>query len=138
MFTIKDLNELAEVAKKILNFAENSPKIWLFQGEMGAGKTTLIKALGKHLGIKDTIQSPTYSLVNEYDTPQAGKVYHFDLYRLKHETEALDFGIEEYLDSGHYCWIEWAEKIPNLLPAHYLSIQITVENDTRIIKMTTL
>lgn len=135
MFTIKDLSELAEVAKKILNFAENSPKIWLFQGEMGAGKTTLIKELGKQLGIEDTIKSPTYSLVNEYNSPKVGKVYHFDLYRLKSETEALDFGIEEYLDAGYYCWIEWAEKIPNLLPEQYLYIQITVENDIRTLNI---
>ena len=103
MFVCKDLSELPEVAKKILTFAENSPKVWLFQGEMGAGKTTLIKALGAALQIQDTIQSPTYSLVNQYHSPQVGTVYHFDLYRLYHETEALDFGIEEYLDSGKYC-----------------------------------
>jgi tRNA threonylcarbamoyladenosine biosynthesis protein TsaE len=135
MFEIKNLSELPEVAKKILNFAENSPKVWLFQGEMGAGKTTLIKALGKALGVADTIQSPTYSLVNEYISPTAGKIYHFDLYRLKHETEALDFGIEEYLDSGHYCWIEWAERIPNLLPTDCLTVKITVEDEKRIIDL---
>lgn len=129
MFVVKDLVELDEVAKKILNFAENSPKIWLFHGEMGAGKTTLIKALGKALGVSDTIQSPTYSLVNEYDSTEVGKIYHFDLYRLKHESEALDFGIEEYLDSGYHCWIEWAEKIPNLLPEKYIVVQITVQHD---------
>jgi tRNA threonylcarbamoyladenosine biosynthesis protein TsaE len=133
MFEIKNLSELPEVAKKILNFAENSPKVWLFQGEMGAGKTTLIKALGKALGVADTIQSPTYSLVNEYISPTAGKIYHFDLYRLKHETEALDFGIEEYLDSGHYCWIEWAERIPNLLPTDCLTVKITVEDEKELL-----
>ncbi|TAE06822.1 MAG: tRNA (adenosine(37)-N6)-threonylcarbamoyltransferase complex ATPase subunit type 1 TsaE [Bacteroidetes bacterium] len=135
IFEIKNLAELPEVAEKILNFAENSPKVWLFQGEMGAGKTTLIKALGKALGVTDTIQSPTYSLVNEYISPTVGKIYHFDLYRLKHETEAYDFGIEEYLDSGRYCWIEWAERIPNLLPADCLTVKITVEDEKRVIDL---
>lgn len=137
-FEIKDLEELPEVAKKILNFAENLPKVWLFQGEMGAGKTTLIKALGKAIGITDTIQSPTYSLVNEYDSPQAGKVYHFDLYRLKSEIEALDFGIEEYLDSGNFCWIEWAERIPSLLPAQRLLIQIEVQEQNRTVTLSSI
>jgi len=131
MFICNNLKELPEISKKISNFAENSPKTWIFKGEMGAGKTTFIKALGACLGITDTIQSPTYSLVNEYDSPTAGKIYHFDLYRLNDETEALDFGIEEYLDSEHFCWIEWAERIPHLLPNQYAMITITVEDETR-------
>lgn len=128
-FTAKDITELNEVAKKILAFTKDAPKIWLLQGEMGAGKTTLIKALGKALEVQDTIQSPTYSLVNEYISPKVGTIYHFDLYRLKSEMEALDFGIEEYLDSDCFCWIEWAERIPSLLPAQYLLIQIIVFAD---------
>ncbi len=135
MFYLHHVADLPAVAQKIITFAENLPKIWLFNGEMGAGKTTLIKAIGYQMGIVDHIQSPTYSLVNEYLSPQAGKIYHFDLYRLNHETEALDFGIEEYFDSGHYCWIEWATQIPTLLPTHCLHIDITVENDSRTINL---
>jgi tRNA threonylcarbamoyladenosine biosynthesis protein TsaE len=135
-FEIQNLENLPEIAQSIIQFTKDSPKVWTFKGEMGAGKTTLIKALGKILGVEDAIQSPTYSLVNEYNSSQVGKIYHFDLYRLKSEIEALDFGIEEYLDSGYYCWIEWAEQIPNLLPLSYLMFVIEAqENEQRIINI---
>jgi tRNA threonylcarbamoyladenosine biosynthesis protein TsaE len=136
VFDIQDLQHLPEVAQKIVQSAQDLPKVWAFKGEMGAGKTTLIKALGKALGIEDAIQSPTYSIVNEYISPSAGKIYHFDLYRLKSEIEALDFGIEEYLDSGYHCWIEWAERIPTLLPISYLTVAIEVaENELRMVTL---
>ena len=103
-------------------------KILLFYGEMGAGKTTLIKAFCAALGVKDSVSSPTFSIVNEYHYP-AGIIYHFDFYRLKNQTEALDLGVEEYFYSGNYCLIEWPEKIPDLLPENYLKISIEVQSD---------
>jgi tRNA threonylcarbamoyladenosine biosynthesis protein TsaE len=114
MEIIYSIDEIQEVAKKII--AENPNKIVLLHGDMGVGKTTLIKALSKELGVKDATSSPTFSLVNEYQTDKNQYVYHFDVYRLKNETEALDMGIDDYLYSGNWCFIEWAEKIPNLIP----------------------
>ena len=103
------LHQLEDVAQKILN--ENPNKVILFHGEMGVGKTTLIKQLCKSLGVTDATSSPTFSLVNEYETTTNQLVYHFDFYRLNKETEALDMGIDDYLYSGNWCFIEWAEKI---------------------------
>lgn len=103
-------------------------KTLLFYGEMGAGKTTFIKAFCAALGVKDTVSSPTFSIVNEYNYP-GGIIYHFDFYRTKNQTEALDLGFEEYLYSGEYCLIEWPEKIPDLLPENYLQINIEVQPD---------
>ena len=91
---------------------------------MGAGKTTLIKALAKSIGVIDATSSPTFSLVNEYQTDSEDFVYHFDVYRLKNESEAYDMGMEEYLFSGHWCFIEWAEKIPTLIPNEHSIIKI--------------
>ncbi len=103
---------------------------------MGAGKTTLIKAVCKELGVQDTVQSPTYGLVNEYVSPSAGKIYHFDFYRIKDETEAMDIGYEDYFYSGAYCFVEWPSKIPSLLPAIYLKISINlVSSNQRIIHL---
>lgn len=95
---------------------------------MGAGKTTLIKELCAALGVEEAVTSPTFSIVNEYDIP-LGKIFHFDFYRLKTESEALDMGYEEYFYSGNYCFIEWPEKIPNLLPESFVSIGIKVVAD---------
>ena len=108
------LEQIDEVASQLL--VANPNKVILFHGEMGAGKTTFIKALSKALGVKDATSSPTFSLVNEYQTVDNKTLYHFDVYRLKNENEALDMGIEDYLYSGNWCFIEWAEKIPNLIP----------------------
>lgn len=121
------LEEINDIAKKIIN--DNPEKVILFNGEMGAGKTTLIKTLCKTLGVQDATSSPTFSLVNEYQTVNNQLVYHFDVYRLKSQTEALDMGIDEYLYSGNWCFIEWAEKIPDLLPENYSVITITVMED---------
>ena len=116
------LTEINEVAAQVL--ARNPKKVILFNGEMGAGKTTFIKAFSKLLGVNDTMSSPTFSLVNEYQTTQSQKVFHFDVYRIKSEDEALDMGIEEYLYSGNWCFIEWSEKIPNLIPKEHSLITI--------------
>lgn len=121
-----NVSQIEEVAQQLLK--GTSPRVWLFHGDMGAGKTTLIKAIAKQLGVAHTTASPTFSLVNEYSSPQ-GPVYHFDLYRLKNEREAFDFGIEEYLYSGHYCFIEWPDRIPNLLPEAYAIIKLQVKDN---------
>lgn len=104
-------------------------KIWVFQGQMGAGKTTLIKALAKELGSEDQVSSPTFGIVNEYAAQAESKIYHFDFYRLDDPTEALDIGIEEYFYSGNYCWVEWAEKIAEFIPDDFLLIRIQTAGD---------
>jgi tRNA threonylcarbamoyladenosine biosynthesis protein TsaE len=121
------LDQLKEVAQKII--AENPNKVILFHGEMGVGKTTLIKQLCKTLGVTDTTSSPTFSLVNEYQTNVNQMIYHFDFYRLNKEEEALDMGIDDYLYSGNWCFIEWAEKIPNLIPEAHSVITIELLSD---------
>lgn len=121
------LDQLEAVAQQIL--AHNPNKVILFHGEMGVGKTTLIKVLAKTLGVNDVTSSPTFSLVNEYQTTDGQTVYHFDFYRLKNEVEALDMGADEYLYSGSWCFIEWAEKIPSLIPEAHSSISIRLLAD---------
>ena len=122
METVFSLDEINEVAQKILS--QNPKKVILFNGNMGVGKTTLIKSLAKNLGVNDATSSPTFSLVNEYQITNNQYIYHFDVYRLKNETEALDMGIDEYLYSGNWCFIEWAENIPNLIPDEHSIINI--------------
>jgi tRNA threonylcarbamoyladenosine biosynthesis protein TsaE len=122
------LDEIQEAARQLINAAGNE-KIWVFQGQMGAGKTTLIKALAKELGVDDPVSSPTFGIVNEYQVSNGAKIYHFDFYRLDDPNEALDIGIEEYFYSGEYCWIEWAEKIAQFIPDDFLLIRIDPVSD---------
>ena len=128
----KNLNELPQVAQESINYF-GKDKIVLFYGEMGAGKTTLIKEICKAYGVKDNITSPTFSIVNEYHTSTGEIIYHFDFYRIKNEDEALDMGYEEYFFSGHRCLIEWPEKINNLLPANTIKVEVKVKNSDRYI-----
>lgn len=128
------LEDIDRVAQQILD--QNPKKVILFQAEMGTGKTTLIKALCKVLGVEDIISSPTFSLVNEYETTSGEQVYHFDFYRLKSETDALDFGVDDYLYSGSFCFLEWPEKIANLIPEEHSVITITtLANGNRELEM---
>lgn len=123
MNIIFSIDQLEEVAQQIIT--NNPKKVILFHGEMGVGKTTLIKQLCKKLGVVGTTSSPTFSLVNEYEADANQLVYHFDFYRLNKEEEALDMGIDDYLYSGNWCFIEWAEKIPNLIPETHSVITIS-------------
>lgn len=132
-FEITEKPQLEEVAKSLLK--EIKHKVVLLDGLMGAGKTTLVKYLCEALGVKDEVTSPTFSLVNEYISPEGGLIYHFDLYRIEQEEEALDFGLEEYLYSGNYCFIEWPEKIRNLIPDEYAVIVLEVSQNKRMIKL---
>ncbi|HVV54664.1 MAG TPA: tRNA (adenosine(37)-N6)-threonylcarbamoyltransferase complex ATPase subunit type 1 TsaE [Mucilaginibacter sp.] len=129
---VKTIDELDRAAQSLLEFAGDE-KIFLFYGDMGAGKTTLIKSLCGNLGSAENVTSPTFSIVNEYTYP-SGKIYHFDFYRLKKQDEALDMGYEEYFYSGQYCLIEWPEKIAGLIPEHYLRVDIQVlSNNERML-----
>lgn len=129
-----ELSQLSSIAKQILAEA-GQQKIFLFDGEMGAGKTTLIKAICAQLGVTGLVSSPTFALVNEYVYPE-GLIYHFDAYRLKNPVEALDMGFEEYLSSGHYCFIEWSEKIEALWPQQYVRISLSpIDSQTRKISL---
>jgi tRNA threonylcarbamoyladenosine biosynthesis protein TsaE len=131
---IQSIEELPKAAKDLLEFAGNQ-RVFLFFGEMGAGKTTFIKAICKTLGVSDSVSSPTFSIVNEYSAGEA-LIYHFDFYRLKKQTEALDLGYEDYLYSGNYCFIEWPEKISELLPERYVEVKLEeMSKNERLIKI---
>jgi tRNA threonylcarbamoyladenosine biosynthesis protein TsaE len=127
MELIFSLEEIDTIANQIL--AANPNKVLLFNGEMGVGKTTLIKSLAKNLGVNDVTSSPTFSLVNEYQIIDNQYIYHFDVYRLKNEMEAMDMGIEDYLYSGNWCFIEWPDKIPNCIPDQHSTITIVLLPD---------
>ncbi|GAB2532599.1 tRNA (adenosine(37)-N6)-threonylcarbamoyltransferase complex ATPase subunit type 1 TsaE [Spirosoma aerophilum] len=125
---IDHIDELDTVARQLLATGRER-SVWLFEGDMGAGKTTLIKAICRTLGVVSLVQSPTFSIVNEYTTHEGHSVYHFDCYRLRNEAEALDIGLEEYMDSGSYCFIEWPERISSLWPTTYYQVHISVDAD---------
>jgi len=126
--TITYLASIGETAKQFLEM-NSGKKIFAFYGDMGAGKTTFIKALCAELKSLDVVTSPTFTLVNEYMTEKHDYIYHFDFYRIKKLEEAYDFGFEEYLDSGKYCFIEWPEKIESLLPDSISRVKIVVNDD---------
>lgn len=125
-----ELSEIESTASELISEA-GKEKVWVFQGSMGAGKTTLIKALAGKFGILDQVSSPTFGIVNQYENKEGNVFYHFDFYRLDNPTEALDIGIEEYFYSGNYCWIEWAEKIEAFLPENFFLIKIESISDLK-------
>jgi tRNA threonylcarbamoyladenosine biosynthesis protein TsaE len=134
VLTVKNLSELSQAASTILNDVQDE-RVFAIQGKMGAGKTTLIKELCSQLGVQEVVSSPTFSLVNEYTDENGDSVFHFDFYRIKKTEEVFDIGYEEYLYSGHYCFIEWPEMIFDLLPANYVFISIEESNNQeRIIR----
>ena len=106
-----------------------SARVFAFEGKMGAGKTTFIKHLCEAMGTEDVVNSPTFAIVNVYEVASGEEVYHFDCYRIKDIREAMDFGAEEYLYSGNYCFIEWAEMIEPLLPEDTVWVKIEVEEN---------
>jgi tRNA threonylcarbamoyladenosine biosynthesis protein TsaE len=133
---IKNKRELPAAAKKLLNHFQEK-RIFAFYGEMGAGKTTFIKAVCELLGATDLVSSPSFTLINEYRQSKGESLYHIDLYRIKNRNEMLDLGIEEYFFSGSYCFIEWPEIIEEILPASSAKIKISVGiNEQRILEIT--
>ena len=126
---IYELNQIDEVAQHII--AQLKYPTILFYGDLGAGKTTLIKAIVKALGSDDSVSSPTFSLINEYKTRDGDTIYHLDLYRLKEENEAYDIGIEEILDNGSLKFIEWPQKINNLIDNNVHSAKISSINESK-------
>lgn len=128
------LENLSEIATTLIASVKN--KTLLFYGEMGVGKTTLIKEICKQLDVLDNISSPTFSLVNEYQTSKNEKVFHFDFYRITDETEALDMGIDDYFYNNDWCLIEWPENVENLLPLESAEIHLSIlENGQRNIQL---
>ncbi|GAF02825.1 tRNA (adenosine(37)-N6)-threonylcarbamoyltransferase complex ATPase subunit type 1 TsaE [Saccharicrinis fermentans] len=127
-FLISSLDRINVVAEAFLQ-AYAEPAVFCFYGSMGAGKTTFIQALCKQLQVVDVVNSPSFSIVNEYNTVGDDVIYHFDFYRLKEEEEAFDLGYEDYFYSSHYCFVEWPEKIASLLPENRYDVTISVLDD---------
>ncbi len=132
---IKNKRELHAVARKIIKtFREE--RIFAFYGAIGSGKTTIIKAICKVLGAVDIVSSPSFTLVNEYKTVKGESLYHIDFYRIRKTEEVFDFGIEEYLSAGNYCFMEWPELVEGILPDRMIRIKISVgENGERILDL---
>lgn len=126
-FTATSTEDLPRIAAELL--ASFKSRLILFQGNLGAGKTTLIKALCQALGVEEEVSSPTFSVVNEYLTRGGQEVFHFDWYRLEDESEAWDLGLEDYLERGDYLFMEWPEKVSNLLPFDFDKVEIQVHED---------
>jgi len=126
-FTVKSLSELDSVAEAIIKHFP-AHRVFAFYGSMGVGKTTLIKAICKYMQVREIANSPSFAIINEYSSPTFGFIYHFDFYRIKKIEEAFDIGYEEYFYSGSYCFIEWPEKIENLLPESLVRINIIEED----------
>ncbi len=126
---IKSLADISNVAKEfIAQMGEH--KVFVFYGSMGAGKTTFIKAICEELGVEDVINSPTFAIINEYSTKNGEQIFHFDFYRINRMEEAYDFGYEDYFYSGNLCFIEWPEKISELIPSDAVKVYIK-ENENK-------
>ncbi len=133
-FQVSDISALTSVCDYLIALSKKE-KLILFSGEMGSGKTTLIKQLCAELGVKDEVTSPTFSLVNEYQS-STEPIYHFDLYRIQSEEELFDIGYEDYFFSGYLCLIEWPEMASGIIPKEHVMVNIRVENDQRLITVT--
>ena len=123
------LEGISEAAQYVIDTC-GKDTIWVFDGEMGAGKTTLTKEICRLLKVEDVISSPTFSIVNEYYSNTNGTIYHFDFYRIEEETEAVEIGVEEYFYSGNLCLIEWASRVSSLIPDQFVHIQLEIEGPT--------
>jgi tRNA threonylcarbamoyladenosine biosynthesis protein TsaE len=135
ILTIESIDKIEEVAKEFIK-KMGDKKVYAFNGKMGAGKTTFIKAICESMGVQETINSPTFSIVNEYEAKNGDIIYHFDCYRINKIQEALDFGADEYLNSGNICFLEWAENIAPLLPDSITNVNIEeITNGTRKIEI---
>ena len=135
LIRIPDLSSIDDAARELIDTLPDK-RIFAFYGEMGAGKTTLIKALCRLLQVTDVTSSPSFGLIYEYRTTGNESIYHFDFYRIEHLEEAYDIGYEEYIDSGQYCFIEWPEKIASLLPPETVNVDLQiVENNERTIEV---
>lgn len=126
VFAHVGLGELEMVARRLLD-PEQDIQTLIFYGELGAGKTTLIKVLCRLLGVTETVTSPSFSIVNEYHTQDGRSIYHFDFYRIREGEEALDIGFDEYLHSGNYCFIEWPEKVIPYITTPYIAVHMVPE-----------
>lgn len=127
-YNISSPDELGAVASDFIsNFGDE--KVVAFYGTMGAGKTTFIKALCDVLKVDDVVNSPSFAITNEYSIPSGGVIFHFDFYRLKSVSEAFDMGYEDYFYSGNYCFIEWPEKVADILPSNYLKVMVDITSD---------
>jgi len=132
---IESLSKINETATEFIKIMGDNT-VFAFRGEMGAGKTTFIKAICENLGVSDTINSPTFSIVNEYRSDSGELIYHFDFYRINKVEEAFDFGYEDYFYSGSLCFIEWPEKIESLLPMDTVNVHIkALEDGSREVKL---
>jgi tRNA threonylcarbamoyladenosine biosynthesis protein TsaE len=132
---IKDKRHLTVAAKQFLQHTGDN-KIFAFYGSMGAGKTTIIKAICASLGAVDIVSSPTFTLVNEYKTINGESIFHIDFYRIKKQEEVYDFGIEEYLTGDSYCFMEWPELVEEILPPETVKVRISVDNqEQRILSL---
>lgn len=132
-----ELEELEDIAKKVIELSSDS-KIILLEGELGSGKTALTKFICKLLHVKDEVSSPTFSLVNEYQTENGETIYHFDLYRLNSIEEAIDIGCEEYFNSGNLCLIEWPKLAMGLIPEERVQIAIEMQEKNRLFNINKL
>ena len=133
-FFASNISDLTHISKEIIRLSYSKRK-FLFYGEMGVGKTTLIKSILFQLGVKEIVTSPTFSIINEYFSDKYGNIYHFDFYRIKDEVEVYDIGYEEYFYSENYCFIEWPSKVENLLDDNMIRIYLETCGDDRIIKI---
>ena len=127
-YQINSLENLAEFVEQFLPFLEKN-KLFLLYGEMGVGKTTFVQNLLTRMGITELNGSPTYSLINSYDSPKYGNIHHLDLYRLKNSEEAYDIGLEDILDDNSFCFIEWPEKVIEMLPENYCCLHFSLKED---------